>query len=78
MKRDDFKFKDKSDMNAVFYDKAIDVAFNYFESRTCKSCLEGYNLPLRGVICSNGVRQYQDKNNDIDFYCNKWTAKDDK
>ena len=72
MKRDDFKFKDKSDMNAVFYDKAIDVAFNYFEARTCESCkylgdiekcpLENYDFYPEG----NGVS------------CNKWESKDDK
>ena len=59
----------------TWLNEATDRAYDNFESRSCDTCLEGHNLPSRGVICHNGVRQYQDKNNDIDFYCNKWEQK---
>ena len=42
MNRDEFKFDVKKmsnhDESAKFYNKAIDVAFDYFESRTCSNC----------------------------------------
>ena len=67
MTRDDFKFK-KIDIETHFYNKGIDAAFNYFESRTCESC----SIPNR-----NGYCRIIGTNTMEDFVCNKWSGKDD-
>lgn len=36
--REAFKSKDICDANSHLYNKAIDIAFNYFEEKTCENC----------------------------------------
>ena len=82
MTRDEFKFDVVDGVDAAFYNKAIDVAFNYFESRVCKNCSyskkveQAYSLST--LTCMFG---YGDKNEygtiftSPDFGCNKFESK---
>ena len=77
MTREDFKLKGKGDVNVAFYNKAIDVAFNYFESRTCESC-KHYTTSheIFANACHLLSMSSQGQPIPDNFSCNKWEAQD--
>ena len=78
MNRDDFKFDKAGDMAAHMYNKAIDVAFNYFESQRCENCKHIYQGECKVI---DNWDDYNDSpanwSPPLDFSCNKWSKQDE-
>ena len=75
--RQRFKFDNVEDITAHMYNKGIDVAFSYFESRVCSSCKELVHDDNDEMWCAMGVSSFGEINLvESDFGCNKHESKE--